>query len=82
LLHISVDLQADRIVPIIKVVLYLQFLTPSVSDESLLDPHNGNAIVAEVDVSTAGVVRQHELEDIGLGRLISQPVSGEAEPKE
>jgi hypothetical protein len=47
-----------------------------------MDLHNGNAIVAEVDVSTAGVVRQHELEDIGLGRLVLQPVSGEAEPKE
>lgn len=80
--RISVDLQADRVVPIDKVVLYLQLLTPSVSNESLLDPHNRNAIIAEVDVSSAGVVRQHELEDIGLGRLVLQPVSGEAEPKE
>lgn len=82
MVHISVDLQADRIVPIDKDVLYLQFLTPSVSNESLLDPHNGNAIVAEVDVSTAGVVGEHEFENVGLGCLVLQPVSGEAEPKE
>jgi hypothetical protein len=82
LVHISVDLQADRIVPIDIVIQYIQFLISSVSTESLLDSHDGNAIVAEVDVSTAGVVRQHELEDIGLGRLVLQPVSGEAEPKE